>query len=76
MENTQKETELLETIRKWENLCDESLADAAHWKDQALELREALWMLKRMVSEGELGQPCLLTLKQAREAIAKVEGAK
>jgi len=41
MKNTQKETELLETIRKLENLCDESLADITYWKDQALELREA-----------------------------------
>lgn len=41
MKNTQNETELLQTIRKWEDLCDESHADTAYWKDQALELREA-----------------------------------
>jgi hypothetical protein len=50
MKNTQKETELLETICKWENLCDESLADAAHWKDQALELREAAKYAERILS--------------------------
>jgi hypothetical protein len=41
MKNTQKEKELLQTIRKWENLCDESRADVAYWKNQAMELREA-----------------------------------
>ena len=32
---------MLETIRKWEDLCDESRVDVAYWKDQAMELREA-----------------------------------
>lgn len=41
MKNTQKQTELLKTIRKWENLFDESRADVAYWKHQAMELREA-----------------------------------
>ena len=41
MKNTKTETELLQTIRKWENLCDESRADVAYWKNQAMELREA-----------------------------------
>jgi hypothetical protein len=41
MQNTQKEKELLQTIRKWEDLCDEGHADTTYWKVQALELREA-----------------------------------
>jgi hypothetical protein len=41
MKNTQKEKELLETIRKWEDLCDESHSDTVYWKNQAMELREA-----------------------------------
>ena len=35
---------------------------------------ELLWMLKRLTAEGEYGQLPLLTLQQAREAIAKAEG--
>ncbi len=41
MKKTQKETELLQTIRKWEDLYDESHSDTVYWKVQALELREA-----------------------------------
>jgi hypothetical protein len=42
MKNTKTETELLQTIRKWEDLCDESLADAAYWKGQAKNVPELL----------------------------------
>jgi len=37
---------------------------------------DLLWMLKRLTAEGEYGQLPLLTLQQARAAIAKAEGGK
>ena len=84
MQNTQKETELLETIRKWETLCDESLADAAHWKDQALELREAAKYAANILSlipafgdsiGDKVSKPQLaVAFNKLSAAIAKAEG--
>ena len=77
MKNTQKETELLQTIRKWETLCDESLADAAHWKTQA---KDSLAALKAMLSmfrdHEQYDDDSAQVIAEARAAIAKAEGVK
>ena len=86
MKKTQRETELLQTIRKWEDLCDEGHADTAYWKVQALELREAakyaasiLGLIPAFgdtigtkVSKAECG----VALNKLRAALAKAEGVK
>jgi hypothetical protein len=79
MKNTKTETELLQTIRKWEELCDESLADAAYWKGQAQNVPELLKiakayrnLLRTMAStEGELA-----TFAHIESVLAKAEGVK
>jgi hypothetical protein len=79
MKNTKTETELLQTIRKWEDLCDESLADAAYWKGQAQNVPELLQivkayrnLLRTMAStEGELA-----TFAHIESVLAKAEGVK
>jgi hypothetical protein len=77
MKNTQKETELLQTIRKWETLCDESLADAAHWKTQA---KDSLAALKAMLSmfrdHEQYDDDSAQVIAEARAAIAKAENVK
>ena len=84
MKNTKTETELLQTIRKWEDLCDESHSDTVYWKDQAMELREAAKYAANIlglipafgdtigtkVSKAECG----VALNKLRAAIAKAEG--
>jgi hypothetical protein len=79
MKNTKTETELLQTIRKWEELCDESLADAAYWKGQAQNVPELLAALIEMLdaSERPVNERWLLNVRShARAAIAKAEGVK
>jgi hypothetical protein len=86
MKNTQKETESLETIRKWETLCDESLADAANWKAQALELREAARYAANILNlipafgdsiGDKVSKPQLaVALNKLSAALAKAEGVK
>ena len=77
MKNTQKETELLETIRKWEDLCDESLADAAHWKTQAKDSLAALKAMLSMFGDHEqYDDDSAQVIAEAREALAKAEGVK
>lgn len=85
MKNTQKESELLKTIRKWENLCDEGRADATYWKDQSMELKAALKEAKNQLStvlfeahrygfgNERINQMSAATLIADR-AIAKTEG--
>ena len=84
MKHTQKETELLETIRKWEDLCDEGLADTTYWKDQALELREAAKYAANILSlipafgdtiGDKVSKPQLaVAFNKLSAALAKAEG--
>jgi hypothetical protein len=89
MKNTKTDTELLKTIRKWEDLCDESLADAAYWKGQAQNvpdllaaLREIESKLTALLCERVLDStlPEFYEVRDARNsaraAIAKAEGVK
>lgn len=70
---TQKETELSETIRKWENLCDEAIADAAFWKGQAQESLAALTaMMNRYGDKSE--HPFCDASISARAAMSKAGG--
>jgi hypothetical protein len=86
MKNTQKESELLETIRKWEELEEESRADATYWKSQAIGLLDAAKYAANLfgaipafgdtigtkVSKAQ----CAVAHNKLREAIAKAEGGK
>ena len=72
---TQQEKELLETIRKWEDLCHESLTDAAYWKGQA---KESLAALRVFIAAREGHGTDVYTMDEAehkaRAAISKAEG--
>ena len=84
MQNTQKEKELLQTIRKWEDLCDEGYSDTVYWKDQAMELREAAKYAANILSlipafGDTIGTKvskaeCGVALNKLRAALAKAEG--
>ena len=77
---TQKEKELLETLRKWEDLCHEGLADTAYWKVQAMELHGALTETLAELAEYMKicpNEKCLDlsgVIANARSALAKAEG--
>ena len=80
----QNEKELSETIRKWEDLCHEGLADAAYWKAQAMELRKALREIESKLNALLCERVLDSTLPEfyevrnarnsAREALSKAEG--
>ena len=78
MKNTKTKTELLQTIRTWEDLCDESLADAAYWKGQAQNVPELLAALKESLATLEyLGlrdNKLPGMMQRINYAIAKAEG--
>ena len=82
MKNTKTKTELLQTIRKWEDLCDESLADAAYWKGQAksipdlIEALEDAAFLMRMAAKiaGPMQDSFKRSAEDAAKALAKAEG--
>ena len=77
---TETEKELSETIRKWEDLCHEGLADTAYWKAQAMELHKALrvasvllWKNSKVLrapNPGDIDEAFDLM----RKALAKAEG--
>jgi hypothetical protein len=75
---TKTETELLQTIRKWEELCDESLTDAAYWKGQAQNVPELLAALIGMMNRygDKSPHPTCDASISARAALAKAEGVK
>ena len=84
MKNTQNETELLETIRKWEDLCHESLTDAAYWKTQAKELLGAAKYAEQILSKipafgdtigDKVSKPQIaVAYNKLSAALAKAEG--
>jgi hypothetical protein len=86
MKNTQKENELLETIRKWEDLCDEGRADVTYWKDQAMELRDAAKYAANILSlipafgnmiGDKISKPQLaVAFNKLSVALTKAEGVK
>ena len=80
MKKTKTETELLQTIRKWEDLCNESLADAAYWKGQAQNVPELLAALKESLANLEyLGlrdNKLPGMMQRIKYAISKAEGVK
>jgi len=77
---------LLQTIRKWEDLCDESLADAGYWKEQAMELRGAARYAEQILSQipafgDTIGDKvskaqCAVAYNKLSAALAKAEGVK
>ena len=77
---TEKEKELLETLRKWEDLCHEGLADTAYWKAQALELHTALRVASVLLWKNSkvLRAPNPGDIEEAfdlmRKALSKAEG--
>jgi hypothetical protein len=78
MKKTKTKTELLKTIRKWEDLCDESLADAAYWKQWAKNTPELLAALTAMMNRygDKSPHPTCDASISARAALAKAEGVK
>ena len=85
MKNTQKETDLLETIRKWEDLCDEGISDTTYWKDQAMQLRDAAKYAANILSlipafgdmiGDKISKPQLaVAFNKLSVALTKAEGA-
>ena len=77
---TQNEKELLETLRKWEDLCHEGLADTAYWKAQAMELHKALRVASVLLWKNSkaLRSPNPVDIEEAfdlmAKALAKAEG--
>lgn len=81
---TQKEKELLETLRKWEDLCHEGLADTAYWKAQAKESLAALrwswgivndyWHAQTTEERNHFAADMQHALDTMHKAIKKAEG--
>ena len=72
---TQKEKELLETLRKWEDLCHEGLADTAYWKIQAMQLRQSLKEVAGLWEDSDQNNGLAqIMARTARSALAKAEG--